>query len=312
MQNDIALFVGPANARLGGEVCELLQVTPGAYHCRHFPDGEMQIDIQESVRGRDVFLLQSTSPPAEQHLMELLLLADACRRAGAGRLSAVMPYFGYARQDRRSERRSLGARVIADVLGTARLERLLLIDAHTPAIEGFFDVPIDHLTAVPLLARATAPYVRDDSVVVAPDFGAVKRAREFARLLKLAMAFVHKTRLDGEAVETHGVIGHVRNRAPVIVDDMISTGGTIEAAIGALRAAGTIDPITVVATHALLAGRALEILGALSLNRVIATNTVTLVTPAEPRMEIASVAPLIADAIRRNHHDESLADLRTP
>ncbi len=306
----MTVFAGPASARLGAEVCETLRRPPAAYECRRFPDGEMQIEIQESVRGRDVFLLQSTSPPVEQHLMELLLLADACRRAGAGRLTAVIPYFGYARQDRRTDRRSLGARVAANVIATAGFDRLMLIDAHTPAIEGFFDIPIDHLTAVPLLARAAAPSIRDNSVVVAPDLGAVKLAREYARLLQVPMAFVHKTRLNGEKVEAHGVIGEVRNRAPLIVDDMLSTGGTVEAAIGALRAAGAVEPMSVAVTHALLVGRAREVLRKLSIARLMAGDTVAIEQPAEPHLEITSVAPLIAAAIRRDHRDESLADLR--
>lgn len=169
-------------------MCETLRVPPAGYECRRFPDGEIQVEIRESVRGHDVFLLQSTSPPVEQHLMELLLLADACRRAGAARLTAVIPYFGYARQDRRADRRSLGGRVAANVIGTAGFNRLMLVDAHTPGIEGFFDVPIDHLTAVPLLARAAAPSMRQNSVVVAPDLGAVKLARGYARLLQIPMA----------------------------------------------------------------------------------------------------------------------------
>jgi ribose-phosphate pyrophosphokinase len=306
------VFAGPANARLGAEVSEVLRVAPAVYECRRFPDGEMQMEIRESVRGRDVFLLQSTSPPVEQHLVELLLLADACRRAGAGRLTAVIPYLGYARQDRRTNRRALGARVVANLIGTARLDRLMLIDAHTAAIEGFFDSPVEHLTAVPLLARAAAPSLRDHSVVVAPDLGAVKRAREFARLLQVPMAFVHKTRLDGEEVEAHGVIGDVRGKLPLIVDDMLSTGATLAAAIGALRAGGAVEPMAVAVTHALLAGRARELLRTLPLTRLIAADTVTIEPPVVPHLEVTSVAPLIATAIRRDHRGESLADLRVP
>ena len=311
MDDRMMVFAGPASLRLGAEVCELLRVAPASYDCRRFPDGEIEMEILESVRGRDVFLLQATSPPVEQHLMELLLLADACRRAGAARLTGVIPYFGYARQDRRTHRRSLGARVAANVLATAGFDRLMLIDAHTPAIEGFFDMPIDHLTAVPLLAGAAAASMRDNSVVVAPDLGGVKRAREYARLLDVPMAFVHKTRLSGAAVETHGVIGDVRNQLPLIVDDMLSTGATIDAAVTALRAAGALEPMTVAVTHALLVGHARDILRRLPLSRLIAGDTVPLGQPAEPHLEITSVAPLIATAIRRDHRDESLADLRT-
>lgn len=312
MDDPLTVLVGPASARLGTEVSEILKVRPVAYECKRFPDGEMQIDLGESVRGRDLFLLQSTSPPVEQHLMELLLLADACRRAGVGRLTAVVPYFGYARQDRRIDRGSLGARVAGNIIATAGFDRLILIDAHTPAIEGFFNVPIDHLTAVPLLARAVAPSMRDNSVVVAPDLGAVKRAREYARLLQVPMAFVHKTRLNGEEVEAHGVTGDVRGRLPLIVDDMLSTGGTIEAAMGALRAAGAVEPITVAVTHALVVGRARDVLRKLPIARLVAANTVTIEAPPVPHLELTSVASLIATAIRRDHRDESLADFRLP
>jgi ribose-phosphate pyrophosphokinase len=306
----ITVLVGPASLHLGAGICETLRISPAPYDCRRFPDGEAQVELHESVRGHDVYILQATSPPVEEHLIQLLLLADACRRAGAARLTAVIPYFGYARQDRRTDRRSLGARVAANVVGSAGFDRLMLIDAHTPAIEGFFDVPLDHLTAVPLLARAAAASIRESSVVVGPDLGAVKLARAYANQLHVPMAFVHKTRLNGDAVEAHAVIGDVRGRVPLIVDDMLSTGATIEAAVGALRAARAAEPISVAVTHALLVGRAREILQRLPLARLMATDTVAIEPPALQQLEIVSVAPLIATAIRRNHRDESLADLR--
>jgi ribose-phosphate pyrophosphokinase len=312
MNERLTVFTGSANTRLGSDVCALLGVPAAAYESRRFPDGEIQVDINESIRGADVFVLQSTSPPVEQHLVELLFLADACRRSGAARLTAIIPYFGYARQDRRMGRRALGARVAADLIATGGFDRLMLIDAHTPAIEGFCHAPIDHLTAVPLLARAIAPSVRGDSVVVAPDLGAVKRAREYARALGIPMAIVHKTRLNGETVEAHAVIGDVRQRTPVIVDDMLSTGATIEAAVGALRAAGALEPISVAVTHALLVGRAPEVLRTLAIGKLIATDTVAFSPPAGIDIETTSVASLIATAIARDHRDESLADLRAP
>ena len=306
----MTVVAGPASAGLGAEVSALLQIQALAYECQRFPDGEMQVDLRDSVRGRDIYVLQATCPPVDRHLVELLLLADACRRAGAARLTGVIPYFGYARQERRTERRSLGARVAADIVATGGFDRLMLIDAHTPAIEGFFNVPIDHLTAVPLLAAAAKPFVDAASVVVAPDLGAVKLAREYSRLLQAPMAFVHKTRLSGHAVAAHGVIGDVRNRTPLIVDDMLSTGGTIAAAVRALREAGALEPLTVAVTHALLVGNARDVLHPLPIRRLIVGNTVAVENAGDLPLEVTSVAPLIATAIRRNHYDESLADLR--
>jgi ribose-phosphate pyrophosphokinase len=310
MEHRLTVFAGPASLELGAEVCAAIHVSRGRYVWRQFPDGETEIEVQQSVRGHDVYLVQSTSPPVEQHLMQLLLLADACRRAGAARLTAIIPYLGYARQDRRVDRRSLGARVAADVIGAGRFDRVMLIDAHTPGIEGFFDIPVDHLTATPRLAAAVARLVTGNGVVVAPDLGAVKLARGYAKALRLPMAIVHKTRLSGEIVEAEAVIGDVRGRRPIVVDDMLSTGGTVAAAVKALRAAGSIEPIAVAVTHVLLAGRARELLGGLSLECVMATDTVAVSPSDSARLEITSVAPLIASAIQANHREQSLASLR--
>ena len=310
MSYRMAVIAGPANATLGIEVAALLQSRTLPFDCQRFPDGETQVDLRESVRGCHVYLLQSTSPPVEQHLIELLLIADACRRAGAERVTGVIPYFGYARQERRTDRRSLGARVAADIVATGGFDRLMLIDAHTPAIEGFFGMPIDHLTAAPLLAAAARRCLADAPIVVAPDLGAVKLAREYSRLLEAPMAFVHKTRLSGCEVEARVVTGDVRNRTPVIVDDMLSTGGTVEAAAGALRHAGAIDPVTVVATHALLVGDARETLHRASIAHLVVGNTVPIDDTRDVPLDVVSVAPLIAAAMRRDYQHESLADLR--
>jgi ribose-phosphate pyrophosphokinase len=312
MEAPLTIVAGSANARLGATICEVLGVQPVRHETRRFPDSELQVELMQSVRGHDVFVIQSTSPPVNEHLIELLMLADACRRAGAIRLTGVIPYFGYARQDRRVGRRSLGARVIADVIASAVLDRLVLIDAHTPAIEGFFSVSIEHLTAAPLLARTVAPLLPERSVVVAPDLGAVKLAREYARLLRRPMAVVHKTRLDGEAVEAKAVMGTVAGLSPLIIDDMLTTGGTVEAAAAVLRTAGAIDPILVAVTHALLVGRAREALPKLGLAHVIASDSVESDAPAGLPFTAVSLAPLIASTIGHLHRDESLPEMRYP
>ncbi len=299
MDPSAAILAGPASRQLGARVCEELGVRAVAYESERFPDGEAQVELGESVRGRDVFLIQATSPPADVHLIEFLLLADACHRDGAERLTGIIPYLGYARQDRRMGRRSLGARVAADVIATSGVDRLVLVNVHTPAIEGFFTCPIDHLTAVPMLARAIAP--RDNSVVVAPDLGAVKLAREYGRLLKLPTAIVHKTRLGGASVEASAIIGDVRGRAPIVIDDILSTGATIEAAVAALRAAGAVDPVEVVVTHALLVGRAREVLPTLRLGSITSGDTVAIDPPADLPFRTVTVAPLLAEAIRHLH-----------
>ena len=308
----MAVVAGPASQRLGSDVAAVLDVKPLAYECQRFPDGEAQVNLHESVRGRDVYVLQSTSPPVHQHVFELLLLADACRRAGAGRLTGVIPYFGYARQERRRDRQSLGARVAAQVISVGHFDRLMLVDAHTPSIEAFFDVPIDHLTAVPALAAAARHVAGRDSVVVAPDLGAVKLAHLYGRLLRLPVAVVHKERMSGDTVATHGVIGDVSGRTALVVDDMVSTGATIEGAVRGLRAAGAAEPYAVVATHALLVAGACERLARLPLTCLIAGDTIPIDRDAGAGLmiEVVSTAPLIAAAIRRHHFDESLADLR--
>jgi ribose-phosphate pyrophosphokinase len=301
----LAVLGGPASVALARGVCDALSVQPVAYRCQRFPDREAQVELGETVRGRDVFLIQATSPPADVHLVELLLLADACRRDGAARLTGVVPYFGYARQDRRIGRQSLGGAVAASLIGTARLDSLVLVNVHTPAIEGFFTCPIEHLSAVPLLARALAPAA--NGVVVAPDLGAVKLAREYARLLKLPTAIVHKTRRDAESVEATDVVGEVRDRAAIVVDDILSTAGTLEAAVQALRAAGSIEPVTVAVTHALLVGRAREVLPSLGLAALVAGDTVAIDPPAGVPFRTISIAPLLADAIRRLHAAERVS-----
>lgn len=304
------ILSGSANPALAEAVATRLGLDPVRRTLERFPDGEMHVEIEETIRGRDVYLVQSTSPPFETNLLELLLLADACRRSDAGRLTAVIPYFGYARQDRRAKgREAVGARVVADLVQCGGFHRVVSVDLHTPALEGFFAVPVEHLTAVPILAQAMREESSADGVVVAPDLGAAKLAELYAAQLRLPVAIIHKVRLSGESVAVRRISGEVRNRRPIIIDDMITTGGTIEAAARALLEAGCQPEIVVAATHGVLVGPAVTRLDALPIRRVIVTDTVAM-PPVRPRaLETAVVSTLLAEAVAGLHWGRSLANL---
>jgi ribose-phosphate pyrophosphokinase len=307
---DLSIVAGSANRPLAAAIAQQLGVALTSCLVERFPDGELHLALQESVRGRDVYLIQPSSPPVHDHLLELLLLADACRRAGAGRLTAVMPYLGYARQDRRAGgREAVGARLVATLIAASGLQRVVAVDLHSPALEGFFDVPLEHLSAVPLLAEAARPWVTADSVVVAPDLGAVRLAERYAGLLHLPVAVVHKVRMSGAAVRVRGITGEVRGRAPLIVDDMISTGATVEAAIATLLAAGCRPEIGLVASHALLVEDAVERLLAQPLRRVAATDSVLEPPGQRLPLQVVGLRALLAAAIERLHTNRSLSDL---
>lgn len=305
----LTVLAGTANQALAERVAAELGLSLGEREAFPFPDGEQHVEIGGSVRGHDVYLIQPTSPAAETHLFQLLLLADACRRAGAARLTAVMPYVAYARQDRRgSGREPVGARVVAELLATGGLHRVVAVDLHSPALEGMFTVPLEHLSAVSLLVAALRP-LPDSAVVVAPDLGATKLADRYARQLDLPVVLVHKRRLSGERVSVRGVTGDVRGRIPLVVDDMITTGGTIEAAITALLEAGCHQDIVVAATHGLFVGEAVRRLAALPIRDIVVTDSVASSEADGLRVRRVSLAPLLADAIRRLHEDRSLGDL---
>jgi ribose-phosphate pyrophosphokinase len=308
---DPVIFVGSANLTLAAAVAERMGLTLGSRALTRFPDSELHIEVQESVRGRDVYLIQPTSPPVHEHLFDLFMLADACRRAGAARLTAVIPYFGYARQDRRATGRDpVGARLVADLLRTSAIERVVALDLHSAALEGFFPFPLEHLSAIPILAQA-ASGVPAESVIVAPDLGAVKLAERYARMLHMPIAVVNKTRVSGEEVEAKGIVGDVRGRPILIVDDMITTGGTIAAAVNVVKAAGAASEVTVAASHGLFVGPAQERLRVLGVTRFIVTDSVALAADLRLPVKVVSVAPLLAEALRRLHGDQSLSDLIT-
>lgn len=304
----LTLLAGTSNPGLAADVAARLGVPLAERVASAFPDGELHVELGTSVRGHDVYLIQSTTPAADTHLFQLLLLADACRRAGAARLTAVMPYVAYARQDRRGAgREPVGARVVAELLATGGFQRVVAVDLHSPALEGVFTVPVEHLSAVPLLVAALPRL--GDAVVVAPDLGATKLAERYARLLDLPVALVHKRRLTGERVTVRGVTGEVRDRMPLVVDDMITTGGTLEAAISALLEAGCLPDVVVSATHGLFVGEAARRLSALPVREVVVTDSVASCPTEGLRVRRVGLAPLLADAVRRLHEGRSLGDL---
>lgn len=305
-----ALVSGRAHETLAKAVGLELGRPLEACAIERFPDGETTVRVDEHMRGRDVFVVQPTAAPVGENILELALVADALHRVGAARVTALVPYFGFARQERRVHPgEPLGARVAADLVSCGRFARIVVVDLHAPSVEGFFGVPVEHLSAVPLLAEAVRKHLRRDTVVVSPDLGGAKLARSYAHELGRPVAIVHKTRLSGRHVEALDVTGEVKGRSCVIVDDMIATGGTIEAAVNALRERGAGDDVTVVATHAVLAGNALEVLSRARITRLVTTDTLPARDGGAFERVHVSIAPLLADAVRRLAADRPAAEL---
>ena len=296
----LTVFSGTANRALGEALARALGHPLGQCRLERFPDGELHVELQEDIRGRAVCLVQPTAPPVGENLLELLLMADACWRAGASRLMAVLPYFGYARQDRRATSgEALGGRLVADLLERGHFERVVAVNLHTASLEGCFSMPLEHLNAGPLLAEAVRPHAGAGSVVVSPDLGAVKLAERYARQLGLPLAIVHKSRVSGSEVNVQGLVGEVKGLKPIIVDDLISTAGTIEATAETVLKAGCAEEITVVATHALLVGPAVQRLSGVPIRRLLSTDSIVPPRALPFHHEVVSLAPLLAEAIRR-------------
>jgi ribose-phosphate pyrophosphokinase len=308
-RSQMLLLSGTANRGLAEEVAQHLGQPLCALTIKRFADGELFVKIDENVRGRDVYIIQSTNPPAE-NMMELLLLMDAAKRASAARVTAVIPYFGYARQDRKDQPRvAISAKLMANMVTRAGADRVLGMDFHQHQMQGFFDLPVDHLYAAPVFVNHFRQKQLRDPVVVAPDVGSAKMARGFAKRLNATLAIIDKRRPSANVAEVVNVVGEVSGRDCVIPDDMIDTAGTMSEAVHALKRLGARD-IYCCATHALLSGPAVDRLSASPVSEVVVTNTIAI--PPErkfDRLKILSIAGLLSKAIGYTHSDQSVSSL---
>lgn len=312
MDGRLQLFSGTAHPELAESLSRELELPLGRAIVDTFKNGETRVKLEENVRGSDVFLLQPTCHPVNEHIMELLLLIDAAKRASAARITAVMPYYGYARQEKKtSGREPISAKLVANLLTVAGADRILAVDLHAPAIEGFFDIPVDHLRATPLLAQAFRSQIQDgDVAVVSPDAGGVARAEDFRRRVGGSLAIISKQHPGPDATETLDMVGDVEGKVAIIVDDMISTGGTLIEAAEMLKSRGA-RSIQVAATHGIFAGDAIERIVASDIERLFVTDTLPLPKATDGKVEVISVAPLLAEAITRTHKGLSISALFT-
>ncbi|GER85680.1 ribose-phosphate pyrophosphokinase [Thermogemmatispora aurantia] len=311
---DVDIYSGSATPELAQAVASCLGRPLGRRELHRFADGECHVQIQESVRGRDIYIVQSTCYPVNEHLMELLVMIDAFRRASAARVTAIIPYYGYARQEKKTTgREPITAKLVANLLSTAGADRVVSVDLHSPAIQGFFDIGMDHLTAIPLLGEYLRQHMDlSDAVVVTPDTGRVKVADVYANMLNIPLVVMHKRRGGNHAqdVEVRAIVGEVANKRPIIVDDIISTGGTIVTCTQALLEAGAKPDITVVATHAVLTPPAEERLCMPEITRVVTTDTIPLGNKTlGGKVVVISVASLLAETIERLHEGRSISAL---
>ncbi|MFB2769472.1 ribose-phosphate diphosphokinase [Pelatocladus sp. BLCC-F211] len=308
--DNFILFAGTANPDLAAAIAQELNIPLGKSVVERFPDGEVNVRLLESVRQKAVFILQSTAPPVNDHFVELLAFADACRRAAATRITAIIPYFGYARADKRHGRREpITASMVAEVLQAVGVNHVVTLDLHTPQIEGFFRIPVDSLTAVPIFCEAIHHYLPPNFVVVSPDTGRVQMATQYAQKLDSSVVVLHKHRTSGTETEVTRVVGDVKGCACLIIDDMISTGGTLAKSIEALLKAEARPEIIIAATHGLFVKEARAKLSHPSIKAIFVTDTVKPKETDWQQLKIVSVAPLIASAIQRFKVDGSMSDL---
>lgn len=310
--DSLMVFTGNANPTMAEAVVKHLDITLGRASVGRFSDGEVTVELLENVRGRDVFVLQSTCAPTNDNLMEVLLMVDTLKRASAGRITAAMPYFGYARQDRRprSARVPISAKVVANMLTAAGVDRLLTVDLHADQIQGFFDIPVDNIYATPVLLDDVRTKNYEDLMVVSPDVGGVLRARAMAKQLHTELAIIDKRRPKANVAEVMHIIGEVEGRTCLIMDDMVDTANTLCKAAAALKANGA-KHVMAYATHPVLSGVAVERIRESDLDELVITDTIPLSAAARAsnRIRVVSLAPLLAETLRRINNEESVSSL---
>jgi ribose-phosphate pyrophosphokinase len=312
MQDKIRVFSGNSNTLLAQKICEGLGVSLGVAKVKTFSDGEIMVEIGENVRGRDVYVVQSTCAPTNNNLMELLVMTDALKRASAATITAVIPYYGYARQDRKAAPRTpISAKLVADLVTTAGVDRVVTIDLHAAQIQGFFNIPVDNLYAAPVIINHLKErFAGKDVVMVSPDAGGTERARAFAKRLGCTLAVIDKRRTGPNVAEVMHLIGDVKGKTAIILDDMIDTAGTLTQAAGALKQNGA-SAIYACATHGVLSGPAIQRINESVIEEVVLTDSIPLGEKAEQtsKIKVLTVSSLLAEAIRRIHEDESVSSL---
>ncbi len=311
MLDRLKLFGGNSNPELTAKICQHLQILQGKAVVQTFSDGEIMVEIGENVRGRDVFVMQSTCSPVNHNLMELLVLMDALKRASAWRITAVLPYYGYARQDTKVlPRVPISAKLVADLITVAGGHRVICLDLHANQIQGFFDIPVDNLFAAPVLLEYIRQYFNSDLVIVSPDAGGVERARAFAKRLNASLAIIDKRRDEDQKVKAMHIIGEVEGKAAIILDDMVDTGGTLTEAAKALAENGALS-INACCTHAVLSGNAIGRIEESAIENLIVTDSIPLQpeTKGRKKIKVLTVANLLGEAIKRSHLNDSVSSL---
>lgn len=309
--HSLILFAGNSNPDLARHICRHIGIKLGEAEVKTFSDGEIQVEISENVRGKDVFVLQSTCAPVNDHLVELLLMLDAFKRASAQRITAVMPYYGYARQDKKvAPRVPISAKLVADILTVAGADRVITMDLHAGQLQGFFNIPVDNLFAAPVLLEHIRQELKNDTIIVSPDAGGVERARAFAKRLHTQLAIIDKRRVAPNQAEAMHVVGDVKGKVAVILDDMVDTAGTLIEAASALKEHGALE-VHACCAHAVLSGPAVDRITKSDIKTLVVTNTNPLNGKAKAcdKIRVLSVSKLLAEAIHRSHTGSSVSSL---